>query len=144
MLSSPLGHIIWTTCLVLLPITKANLDVFEKYIHEDTLHQALSMHYPWEKFEIFFGIGFFILFLSSFLLLVFRKKKLIGFVILFLGGMLLNNALLLYYVPKIEQLTQGPQVEFIKNNKNEKAYYHYYGGLSFIPNFYSDSALDYT
>jgi 4-amino-4-deoxy-L-arabinose transferase-like glycosyltransferase len=138
-----LGALIWTTCLVLLPITKANLNVFEKYIHEDTLHQALSMHYPWEKFEIFFGIGFFILFLTSFLLLVFQKKKLVGFFILFLGGMVLNNALLLYYVPKIEQLTQGPQVEFVKNNKNEKAFYHYYGGLSFIPNFYSDSALDY-
>ena len=61
-----LGALIWTACLVLLPITKANLNVFEKYIHEDTLHQALSMHYPWEKFEIFFGIGFFILFLTSF------------------------------------------------------------------------------
>jgi hypothetical protein len=35
-----LGALIWTTCLVLLPITKANLNVFEKYIHE------LKWQYP--------------------------------------------------------------------------------------------------
>jgi len=138
------GSLIWTACLVLLPITRANLDVVEKYVQEETLHQALSTHYPWENLELFFGVGFFLLFAISWAMLVYRKKKLMGFVILFLGGMLLNNALLLYYVPKIEQLTQGPQVEFIVNNKNEKAYYHYLGGLSYIPKFYSDSALIYS
>ena len=136
-----LGALIWTACLVALPLTRANLDVFKKYIHEDTLRLALSSHYPWEDLEIFFGIGFFILFLLCFLLLIYRKKKLIGFVVLFMGCMIFNNALLLYYVPKLEQLTQGSQVEFITNNKNEKAYYHYFGGISFIPKFYSDSAL---
>jgi len=135
------GAIIWTACLIILPLTRANIEVFEKYIHEDTLQLALSTHYPWENLEIIFGICFFLIFSISLLLLVYRKRKTLGFVILFIGCMVLNNALLLYYVPKLEQLTQGPQVEFIKNNKNEKAYYHYYGGISFIPKFYSDSAI---
>lgn len=136
-----IGAVLWILCLIALPLSKANLDVFEKYIHEDTLHYALSSHYPWEKYEILFGIVYFLIFIVSWLLLIFAKRKLIGFIIVFIGSMLLNNAILLYYVPKIEQLTQGPQVEFILNNKNEKAYYHYYGGLSLIPKFYSDSAL---
>lgn len=137
------GALIWTLCLILLPLTRANLDFVRPYIHEDTLHLALSAHYPWENLEIIFGIGYFLLFSISILIFLFRKKKLLGFVILFMGCMIFNNALLLYYVPKIEQLTQGPQVEFVTNNKNEKAYYHYYGGITMIPKFYSDSALIY-
>ncbi|MBL7790152.1 MAG: glycosyltransferase family 39 protein [Chitinophagales bacterium] len=136
-----IGATIWTASLIILPLSRANIDILENYIHEDTLHLALTSHYPWENLEIIFGICFFLLFSISFLLLVYRKRKTFGFIVLFVGCLILNNALLLYYVPKLEQWTQGPQVEFVTNNKNEKAYYHYFGGISFIPKFYSDSAL---
>ena len=135
-----LGGLIWTACLTVVPLVKANLSLFQEYIHEDTLLLALSEHYEWEELEMIFGLSFFLILMSSITLLVFNRRRL-GLMILVFGTMVISNSVLLYYVPKIEQITQGPQVGFVKNNSMEEAYYHYHNGRSYISNFYSDKAL---
>lgn len=137
-----LGSLLWTIGLTIVPLIKANFDFIKNYIHEDTLYLVLSTRYPWEILEIVFGIFFFLIFIISAILFI-KKRNQIGMMVLIFGCMIVSNMVIVYYLPKIEQLTQGSTVEFIQNNRNEKAIYHYYNGKSFISKFYSDSALTY-
>jgi len=135
-----IGGLIWTAGLTIVPITRANLGEIKNYIHEDTLLEALSMNYPWKNLEIIIGVVFFALFLMA-LVLIITKKVRAALILLFFSCMIVSEIILVYYIPKVEQLTQGAQIDFVKQNKEEKAYYYYYGGRSFISNFYSIEPL---
>jgi 4-amino-4-deoxy-L-arabinose transferase-like glycosyltransferase len=130
-----LGGLIWTAALTIVPITRLNIKNIKQYVHEDTLLDALTRNYPWQNFEILIGVLFFTI-LVLFFILVYRNKIRLALIILFFSCMIVSEIVLVYYVPKIEQYTQGSQVDFIKQNLDEKAYFHYFGGKSFIPNFY--------
>lgn len=135
-----IGGLIWTISLVLIPLTQANLDVLKEHIHEVTLQQALSQDYSWQTIEVAFGALYFAVILLTFVMFFFKKHR-AGLAILFFGFMFASNLVLLYYLPKIEQITQGAPVNFIKNNQQEQAYYYHLGSKSYIPKFYSDNAL---
>ena len=127
--------LIWTALLIVIPATRANIDFLGQYIQDDTLHSALAIVYPWQQYEIYIGIFYFIIFFLV-VILLYRQYYRTGLIILFFSSMIFSEVILLYYVPKLEQLTQGPQVDFIKQNKDEKAKFYYHNGRSFIPHFY--------
>lgn len=133
-----LGGLIWTAALVVVPITRLKIKGIRQYVQDDTLIDALSKNYPWQDFEIGIGILFFIM-LILFFILIYLSKIRMALISLFFSCMVISEIVLVYYVPKIEQYTQGPQMEFIKNNLDEKVYFHYYGDKSYIPNFYQSS-----
>ena len=134
-----IGGLIWTTCLTIVPLTRARLDFLKKYIHEDTLLDGLSKNYKWDMIELSIGIFFLVLFLTSIMLIILKKNK-IALMLLFFSSMMTAEIVLIFYLPKIEQITQGPQVDFIRNTQGENAYYHYFGGQSYLSNFYSQDS----
>lgn len=129
------GGLIWTAALVIVPLTKLNVKNIQQYIHEDTLLDAMTKNYPWQDFEISIGILFFIS-LCVFFILVYFSKIRSALILLFFSCMVVAEIILVYYVPKIEQVTQGAQVDFVKHTMDDKVKFIYYGGKTFIPNFY--------
>lgn len=125
----------WSVLLILIPATRANIDILHQYIQDDTLNAALSIVYPWQEYEIYLGMGYFMILIFAFLFL-YKKYYRTGLIILFFSAMIFSEIILLYYVPKMEQLTQGPQVDFIKQNQDVHAVYYYQNGKSYLPHFY--------
>lgn len=132
----------WAFLLTIVPYTRANIDFLKKYIDSPLLQTSLSFSYQWQEYEQYIGILFLILLLISILLLLFKKTNQ-GVILLFFSTMFFSQIILIYYSPKIEQLTQGPEIDFIKNKATEKAFIYHHNSLNYAVNFYSDSLIPY-
>ncbi len=129
--------LIWTGLLFIVPTSRDHLDFLGKYFQDEILHNALKMEYPWREYEKFFGVVYFLFFAMG-IILLFKNKMRYGIILIFFLTMIISEIVLVYYVPKIEQLTQGAQVDFVLQNKSENAQFYYLNGRSYIPNFYSE------
>lgn len=130
---------IWIGLLTLIPATRSNISLVNDYIQGETIQSAISMNYAWQEYEIYLGVFFFALFAISMVLMSYKRMR-SGLILLFISSMLTSQIVLVYYMPKFEILTQGAQVDFVKQNQDSTAQFVYMSGRSYIAHFYQQSA----
>lgn len=132
----------WGFILTIVPYSRANIDFLAKYIDSPMLQSALTYSYDWQEYEIYIGVVFIVFLVLSLLLIIFNKTSQ-GIILLFFSTMFFSQIILVYYLPKIEQFTQGAVIDFIKNKSNERAYIYHHNSIDYSINFYSDSLIPY-
>jgi len=128
---------VWASLLIAIPASRANIGFFGNFIPMETLQSVLKLTYPWQEYEQFIGYGFLLLFIIALGLMIAGRAR-YGFIVLFFSAMLISQIVLIYYTPKLEQLSQGAQVDFVLQRRDEPSQFIYHNGRSYLPNFYSN------
>jgi hypothetical protein len=128
----------WSLVIAFVPYMKGNIGLLHQFIQDKNLQIVFLKNFEWHQWELYFGVIYFSVFLLSILLMLFKKYK-AGIIILFFATMYISQLVITYYLPKIEQYTQGAYIDFVKQKSNENACFLVYNTTSYVPNFYSNN-----
>ncbi|MCX7726226.1 MAG: glycosyltransferase family 39 protein [Chitinispirillaceae bacterium] len=107
--------------ITLFPLLMIKKEIFLPLIKDNFTVAILQKPVKWSIYNCLIGIVFFLLSLTSFVLL--KKGKVInGFITLFLSSVLAAQMVLIVFCPKIEQYTQGGPISFYKEHSGEDEY----------------------
>lgn len=127
----------WSLVITFVPYMKGNIDLLHQFIQDKNLQIVFLKNFEWHQWELSFGVLYFGVFLLSFILMLFKRYK-AGIILLFFATMYISQIVITYYLPKIEQYTQGAYIDFIKQKSSENACFLVYNTTSYAPNFYSN------
>lgn len=121
MFVSVLG-IIFALAIILIPIIMLNKDDFLiPLLKDDFAVSALSMDVNWTGYESGIGVLFLVFVIASIVQLF--KKKVFKFVMINAVGVSVLFMLVgIFILPKVEQYSQGPAIEFYTSLKGKDAY----------------------
>jgi hypothetical protein len=127
--------ILFSAILISLPLLAMNKNIILPYIHDDFAIACFKQPVIWQGYEYLIGVGY----LISFFIAVFiikRKQIFNGAVTLFLSTALCLFFYLKVVVPKIEEYSQAPAINFYKSISGQDVYVTTIGFYSYAPYFY--------
>lgn len=113
------------------------METFLSYVDDPFAKANLSVPVSWPWFTLLPGLLLLAAVFFAFRDLWVRRLQR-GFILLFGGSMVALQLFLLFNVPRIEQYTQGPAIEFLKGIRKENPYVETLGYKSYAQYFYGN------
>ena len=133
--------IIFTATLFVVPVIGTNPEMISSFLDKIILDSILEQHITWPFYTFLPGIFFMLIFIQ--VLLAARGNQPRQFVYsLFIGNALFLVLAIYTFVPKIEKISQGPLIDFMKSKANEDVHILTYGFKSYANYFYGQKSLE--
>lgn len=127
---------IFSFLLAALPYLAQHPALLLPYLHDPYAAASLQIKVDWSGYESWLGIIYFMAILFCFFI-IHKKYFAKGFVLLFYATPILLFFYLISVVPKIEEYSQGPAIEFYKSLQGKDVYVWPIGFKSYAQYFYA-------
>ncbi|MDC3252897.1 glycosyltransferase family 39 protein [Crocinitomicaceae bacterium] len=131
------------SAIIAIPLLLINKEWLLSITTNQYAHDSIAQPIQWSYFEVVSGFMFIIGTIVCFLFL--HKQKIATFIVsaaLFMTAVLLSVQLMI--IPKIEQITQGPAIDFFEKLRGKDCYVECYGFKSYAHYFYFQQPHDQT
>lgn len=133
--------LLWAVLFFMLPFLINHADLLIPFMKDPFAQQALTdgpKVSTWSYLSVFFWLlGY-----TAFFFSIKRHRWVQGVFVLSLGMALTLLSVQWWVLPKIESMTQGTHIGFLKSIQTEDAYASSYGFKSYAPYFYGQVGLD--
>lgn len=130
---------VFSFLLAALPYVANHHELLLPYLNDPFATASLNVNVNWSGFESFIGIGYFVAVLIA-IYFFFHRKNMRGILFLFYSTAICLFIYLLSVVPKIEQYSQGPAIQFYKSLQSKDVYVWPVGFRSYAQYFYAKKA----
>ncbi len=127
--------IIFSILLICIPLVARFKDLIIPYIKDDFAVACLNTPVKWSGYEFLIG-AIYLIAVSISLIVIRRKHFFKGIIILFYATALCIFFYMKAVVPKIEQYSQAPEINFFKSISGKDAYVATVGFYSYAKYFY--------
>lgn len=128
--------LIFSFLLAAVPYIGSHPDLLIPYLHDPFAVASLNVPVNWTGYESLIGVAYFIAVMVS-LAWLYRKMNVKGFLLLFYSTAVCLFFYLVTVVPKIEQFSQGPAINFYKSLAGKNVYVWPVGFKSYAQYFYA-------
>lgn len=127
--------------ITLIPLIGFNPEIIAGFVKDEFVSANLQAKVFWSNWESLYGLLFILALIVS-ANLFYTKNKKMGLAVLFLSTTIVIESVYIFFVPRIEQYTQGAPIEFFKEKRNEDCYIEVLGYKSYAYIYYNEKEIE--